>query len=263
MKEYKTDISDVEVSKAALNLIKNYKSSFYEIKYENNVEIVETTERCLYCDSKAEFNYKIKTNFLLIGSFCSKLCRSIYYSIISSIFNLPVIEIINFIPYTLLSLESKNKYQDIKVKISNTKYKYLNFLTKYENDNLYSDIKLIISENEFLKFNNLHFKYITTNTICFYCHYPVINSDLILDTKYGIIKGFCSQICKDSISKQIYRSLIPKFKYISYIFPFELFENKEEISRIIDKLRNETNLYGGISSYFYKYIKLEFFTIQC
>lgn len=220
---FKTDITDEEVSEAANKLIKNYICNFYELKIEKIFKIINYSNICIYCGDHAD-KYIIDTNSLKIGYFCTKICKYIYYSIISSIFNLPSIYIINFIPYFLLTEESKIKYKNIKNKIK--KYDNLSILSVYGDNNIISEF-ILLKDSKFIKYNEV-FTYISTSKNCLYCMNDNINDNIILEYKNGIIKGFCSNICRDSISKQIFNTLLPIYKYNSYIAPFELIEDKKE-----------------------------------
>ncbi|CCU55958.1 VLTF-2 late transcription factor 2 [Choristoneura rosaceana entomopoxvirus 'L'] len=258
---FKTDLTDDEVSEAANKLIKNYICNFYEIQAEHIFEIIDFDNKCIYCDDDVDIidNIIIDTNNIKIGYFCSKLCKSIYYSIIKSTFNLHIDNIINFIPYFLLSDKSKKKYKNIKNIINNYEYDNLSVLSKYKKNNIIYCNFILLINNKFINFNE-YFDYISDYKNCIYCNSSSINNNIILEHKTGIINGFCSKLCRDSISKQIYTTLFPIYKYNAYLIPFELIKNKKDFLNCIESVKNNDNLYGGYYPLNNTKIKIELFT---
>ncbi|BAO49453.1 putative late transcription factor VLTF-2 [Alphaentomopoxvirus acuprea] len=255
--DYKTDFTEKEKIDAAYKLIKNYKSKFYECKYENNISILSDSNECLYCKTHHTKHISIITNISSMGYFCSELCKMIFYSIVQFIFNLPVIYMVVFIPYYLLDNFSKKKFQNIKTEIEKYNYKKIIISSKFYNKYLITNIKLLSCDYEInLKYN---FNYITSSSTCLYCTSDIINNNIILETKFNNITGFCSMICSNSICKQIYTTLIPKYKYNNYLIPYELIRNKNHINKIINNLRYELNLYGGYITHDKYNYKIEFF----
>ncbi|AAG02753.1 putative late transcription factor [Betaentomopoxvirus amoorei] len=241
---FKTDLTNEEVSEAANKLIKNNTCNFYELKLENILDNIDLTNNCIYCNDVIKDKIIIDTNNIKVGYFCTITCKHIYYSIIRTIFNLPIHKIINFIPFFLLSEESKIKYKNIKNIINYYNYDDISIFSKYkDNNNIYTEFKLLIN-NKFIYLQE-SFEYISKSNNCIYCYSTNINDKIILEHNNGIIKGFCSIVCRDSISKQIYNTIMPIYKFSAYLVPFELIKNKKEFLNNINHIKNIDNLYGG------------------
>ncbi|AAC97694.1 ORF MSV187 putative late transcription factor VLTF-2 homolog (vaccinia A1L), similar to SW:P33814 [Melanoplus sanguinipes entomopoxvirus] len=259
MNEYKTDFTKQEISEAALNLIKDLKSMFYEIHYIANQAIINDSIKCIYCNDEC-YNgnvFNIKENSINIGYFCSNICRDIFYSIIQFIFNIPPNKV-NFIPFQLLNDNSKEDYNVIKKIFKNIDYKNLILFSKYNNEQIISNFKIILKNNKIWHFT-YKFNFETKINKCLNCGSEEVDKDIILLTKYKTLQGFCSVICKDNICKQVYYTLIPKYKYLTYSVPTQLLKNVD-VKTMINKLKNKSNVYGGYTTYDSKNIKLEYFT---
>ncbi|CCU56270.1 VLTF-2 late transcription factor 2 [Mythimna separata entomopoxvirus 'L'] len=254
---FKTDITDEEVAESAKRLIKNYICNFYKIEVEKTIEIIEYKNKCIYCGDHAD-EITINNNNINIGYFCSDLCKTIYYSIIRTIFNLPITNVINFIPYYLLCENSKNNYKKLKDKISKHSCINISIFSEYKNNNIKCDF-IILTNEGYIKYN-VNFNHITDSNLCIYCNIQDINDDIYIKHINGIIKGFCSKLCRDSISKQIYTTILPIYKYNSYLIPYELVKDKEEFISYINHVKNNDNLYGGYYPLLYNKSKIELFT---
>jgi hypothetical protein len=257
-KYYKTDITDKEVSDAANKLIKNYKSNHCEILYENDFELINDSKHCLYCNVYHDEKKTIITDNFTIGYFCSNFCKSIYYFLLSQIFNLPLIitEIMHFIPFNLLSKKSKIHFHKIKNQISQYDYIKINNVIEYNSNYIICNMKIITNDDIINK--NIKFEYIENSNTCIFCNSDTIDINLILETKFSNITGFCSYICMDSICKQLYSTLLPELKYNSYIIPLQLVRDKDKLINVINKIKNK-NLLGGMVTCYKNIIKIELF----
>lgn len=225
-----TDINKSVEHNAIYKIILNEKTKINNIISQHDIIYTRNSINCLYCNSVCKSELTLKLQTITCGFFCSELCLEIFKILLSSLFCFRYTSVIKnvFLPYELIDAIDFNRIKSLYNTDTLSMFYIIrkgviHITIRFIDKTVYDTIKLIM----------VHIK-------CIYCK-RIINPNMLLNTVYGNIRGFCSRFCTQIISKYIERSMLPyKMSSISMI-PFTMVN--KNIYKIIDK-NTDPNICG-------------------